>query len=266
MPTEVLAETLRERGRSTLWWAIGLVALVALTVAFYPSIRDDTALSDLSKDLPDSLRSLFVGGELDITSAAGYLNSQIFALVAPLVLLVFSIGHGSGAIAGEEEQGTLDLVLAHPVRRRDYVLQRFGAMTVLVGVLAVVLFLSVAVGAVPVDLQIGLGKLAAGSVSVGLLALLFGTLALAVGAVTPGRATALSVAAGAAVVSWLFDGLSHTVSALESVRPVSPFYQALGRNPLRNGPPWVGWAVLAVVTVVLVVIAVAGLERRDARQ
>lgn len=266
MPTEVLAQTLRERARSTTWWALGLAALVALTVAFYPSVRDDTALADFSKDLPESLRALFVGGELDIVSPAGYLNSQIFALVAPLVLLVFSIGHGSGAVAGEEEQGTLDLLLAHPLRRRDYVLQRFVALTALVAVLTVVLLVAVALGALPVDLDIGLGKLVAGSVSVGLLALVFGSLALAVGAVRPGRATAIAVAAGIAVVTWLLDGLSHAVGALDFLRPLSPFYQALGGSPLRDGAQWRGWAILLGATAVLVAIAVVGLERRDARQ
>ena len=266
MRTEVVAQTVRERARSTLWWSLGLAAIVALTVAFYPSVRGDSSLNDFSEQLPESLRALFVGGELDITSAAGYLNSQIFAMVAPLVLLVFAIGHGSGAVAGEEERGTLDLLLAHPLRRRDYVLQRFGAMTALLVVLVVVLLLTTALGAVPVNLDIGLGKLAAGSVSVGLLALLFGTLALAVGAARPGRATAIAVPAGVAVAAWLFDGLSHTVGALAGWRPASPFYWALGKQPLRDGAQWGAWAILLAVTAVLVVAAAAGLERRDARQ
>jgi beta-exotoxin I transport system permease protein len=266
MGTDVLTETVRERAWSTLWWAVGLAAVVALTVAFYPSVRGDAALNDFSKNLPESVRALFVGGELDITSAAGYLNSQIFALVAPLVLLVFTIGHGSGAVAGEEERGTLDLLLAHPLRRRDYVLQRFGAMTALLVALSVVLLLTTAVGALPVDLEIGFGKLTAGTVSVGLLALLFGTLALAVGSARPGRTAAIAVAAGVAVAAWIFDGLSHTVGALERWRPVSPFYWALGKNPLRNGAQWGDWALLLAVTAALVVVAAVGLERRDARQ
>ena len=102
MSTDVVVETLRERRRSLLWWSLGLAALVALNVAFYPSIRDDEALSDYAKDLPESVRALFAGGELDLTSPAGYLNSQIFALLAPLVFLIFTIGAGAGAVAGEE--------------------------------------------------------------------------------------------------------------------------------------------------------------------
>jgi ABC-2 type transport system permease protein len=266
MPTEVLVEVLRERRRSLLWWVLGLAALIALNVAFYPSVRDDEALSDYAKDLPESVRALFAGGELDLTSPAGYLNSQVFALMAPLILLIFAIGAGAGAVAGEEERGTLDLLLAHPVRRRDYVVQRFLALAALVAALATVLLVTVAAGSSLVDLEIGFGRLLAASVSVGLLALLFGAIALAVGAVRPGRARAIAVAAGLAIAAWIFDGLAQAVDALEPWRPLSPYYHALGQNPLRGGASWVGWAVLAAASAVFVIFAALGLERRDARQ
>jgi ABC-2 type transport system permease protein len=244
---------------------LGLAALVALNVAFYPSVRDDQALSDYAKDLPESVRALFAGGELDIASPAGYLNSQIFALTAPLVLLVFAIGAGSGAVAGEEERGTLDLLLAHPVRRRDYVLQRFAALAALVAALVVVLLATVAIGSGLVDLEIGFGRLVAASTSVGLLSLLFAAIALAAGAIRPGRARAIAIASGAAVVSWIFDGLAQSVDALGSWRPLSPYYHALGQNPLREGVPWSGWMLLLVVTAVGAALAAVGLERRDTR-
>ena len=266
MAAEVLTETLRERRRSMLWWALGITALVALTVAFYPSIRDDAALSEYGKDLPEGLRALFAGGETDIASPTGYLNSQIYALMAPLLLLVFSIGAGAGAVAGEEERGTLDLLLAHPLRRRDYVVERVLALLVLVVLLCAVLLATVAVGSLLVDLDVGFGKLVAATGSVALLALLYGTLALAVGAVASGRGRATAVAAGLAVAAWVFDGLAQTVAALDGWRPLSPYYHALGENPLREGVPWDGWAVLAALTALLVAAAVTGLERRDVRQ
>jgi ABC-2 type transport system permease protein len=266
MPIEVLAETIRERRRSVVWWALGLAALIALNVAFYPSVRDDRALSDYAKDLPESVRALFVGGELDLTSPAGYLNSQIFALLAPILFLIFAIGAGSAAVAGEEERGTLDLVLAQPLRRRDYVIQRFLALGALVAALTIVLLLAVALGSWFVDLEIAFAKLLAASASVGLLALLFGLIALATGAIRPGRATAIAVAAGVAVIAWLLDGLGQAVDVLDSLRPLSPYYQAIGRNPLREGIPWAGWGILAVASALLAAAAAAGFERRDLRQ
>lgn len=266
MRAEVCLEALRERRRSLLWWTLGLAALIALNVAFYPSVRDDPALGDYAKDLPESVRALFVGGELDISSPVGYLNSQIFALMAPLLLLIFAIGAGAGAVAGEEERGTLDLLLAHPVRRRDYVVQRALVLAALVVALAITLLAAVALGSRLVDLEIGFGKLLAASVSVALLALFFGTVALAAGALRPGRAAAIAVAAGIAVAAWLLDGFGQAVGALDAWRPLSPYYQALGRNPLREGAPWEGWAILAVATALVGACAAVGLERRDVRQ
>jgi ABC-2 type transport system permease protein len=266
MRIEVALEALRERRRSLLWWTLGLVLLLAINVAFYPSVREDEALSDYAKDLPESVRALFAGGELDLSSPVGYLNSQIYALMAPLVLLIFSIGAGAGAVAGEEERGTLELILAHPVRRRDYVLQRFVALAALVAILTLVLLTTVAVCSRLVDLEIGLGRLLSASLSVGLLATLFGTLALAVGSLSSGRAKAIAVAAGLAVASWIFDGLAQAVDVLEPWRVLLPYYHALGQNPLREGAQWAGWAILAAATLVLAVVAAAGLERRDVRQ
>lgn len=266
MGIDVAREALRERRRSLLWWALGVALLMAINVAFYPSVRDDAALSDYAKDLPESVRALFAGGELDLSSPAGYLNSQVYALTAPLLLLIFSIAAGASAVAGEEERGTLELVLAHPVRRRGYALQRFVALTALVAVLTVVLLATVAIVSWLVDLEIGFGRLVSASVSVGLLAVLFGALALAAGAISPGRAKAIAIAAGLAVASWIFDGLAQAVDALEPWRPLLPYYHALGQNPLREGAQWAGWAILTAATFVFAAAAAAGLDRRDVRQ
>jgi ABC-2 type transport system permease protein len=240
--------------------------LIGITVAFYPSVKDSAGLSDYAKDLPEGLRGLFVGGEIDITSGPGYLNSQVFAMAAPLILLIFAIGAGAGAVAGEEERGTLDLLLAHPLRRSDFVLQRFCATALLVLALTTVLFVTVIVASASVGLEIGLGDLLAACGSNALLAMLFAGVALASGAVLPGRGRAIGIAAAFAVAAWMLDGLGRAIDWLDPLRPVSPFYQAIATDPLRDGVPWGSWAFLAGITGALAFIAVVGLNRRDLRQ
>ena len=138
-------------------------------------------------------------------------------------------------MAGEEERGTLDLLLAHPARRREYVVQRFLALAALVAALAIVLLAAVALGSWLVDLEIGFGKLLAASISVALLALLFGAIALAVGALRPGRARAIAVAAGLAVAAWIFDGLAQAVDALEPWRPSRALLSRARTEPAPRG-------------------------------
>jgi ABC-2 type transport system permease protein len=266
MRAEVFLETVRERRRTLMWWSLGILALAAIHIAFYPSVRDATALNEYGEDLPEALRALFTGGETDLVSGPGYLNSQIFALLGPLLLLILAIGFGANAIAGDEERGTLDLLLAQPVKRSELVWQRFLALAVLVTVATVVLFGGLALGAPLVDLEVDLGNLAAASVSIGLLALLYGAIAMAVGAIRPGRARAVAIATVLAVAAWILDGFGQAVSGLEPWRPISPYYQALGDSPLREGAVWGGWAILAAMTALAVATAILGLGRRDIEQ
>jgi ABC-2 type transport system permease protein len=264
MLAELVAESIRARRRSLAWWMFGILAMVAVVVLLYPSVRDSGAdLDEYARDLPEALRGLFTGGEIDMTSPVGYLNSQMFALMAPLLLLIFAIGFGSAAVAGEEEQGQLDLLLAHPVPRERVVLARFLTLLALCAALSIVLCISTAAGALLVDMDVGLIPLLAVSLSVGLLAACFGAVALAVGSLRPGRAGAISVAAALGIAAWLLDGLGQAVDALEPWRPASPFYQLIAANPLREGMPWGGWLVVGAATLVLAAVAVLGLRRRD---
>ena len=72
--------------------------------------------------MPESMKSLFgMGGGLDPFSPLGYLASQIYSLMLPLLLLVAAIGFGAG-LAGDEEHGLLEMTLGATVSRTRVVL------------------------------------------------------------------------------------------------------------------------------------------------
>ena len=143
MNAEIVFEGFREHRRSLLWWSFGLVVFTVITLVFYPSIRDSSGLSDYSKDLPEAMRAMFVGGELDLTSPSGFLNSQIFAVMAPTLLAIFAVSTGASAIAGDEERGLLDQRLAQPVSRSSMVVQQFFWLLAGVAILTAVLLATV---------------------------------------------------------------------------------------------------------------------------
>ena len=266
MNAEIVLEGFREHRRSLLWWSFGLIVFTAITLVFYPSMRDSAGLSAYSKDLPEAMRAMFVGGELDLTSPSGFLNSQIFAVMAPTLLAIFAVSTGASAIAGDEERGLLDQRLAQPVSRTSVVIQQFLWLSAGVLILTIVLLATVGLGGRPFDLNVNFMNLLAISVSTGLFGLLFGVMSLAVGCVIPGKSRAVAVAAAVATLSWIIDGLTMSVSWLEPVQDFSPYHQAYGASPLLNGIPWGGWAILAAITASLVAISIIGLNRRDIRQ
>jgi ABC-2 type transport system permease protein len=104
-------------------------------------------------------------------------------MIIPLLFLIFAISHGSGAIAGEEENQTLDLLASYPLYRWQIVFAKFASMTIQIIILVAVLWLTLMISAVIVDMEIGWFKLSAACLSAGLLSLAFDTLALAIGCI-----------------------------------------------------------------------------------
>ena len=81
-------KTLRDARRAIAWWSLGLVAMTALMVAVYPSVRDNPDLNKMVDDYPDAFKAFFgLGENVDYTSAVGYLNSELFSFMVPLLLL-----------------------------------------------------------------------------------------------------------------------------------------------------------------------------------
>lgn len=266
MAAELLLESFRSHRRSLFWWMVGIVAMIGLNMAFYPSVKDSAGLDQYSKDLPEALRALFVGGELDLTSPVGYLNSQIYVMLAPLLLAIFTIGAGASAVAGDEEDGLLDLLLSQPVSRTVFALERFAWLCLSTLLLILVLTVTVVTGSLFTGLSLGEVHVLAATVSTGLFALLVGTVALAVGSTLPGKARAIAVAASVATLSWIVDGLAKAVSWLDGVAAFSPYRIAYGSGPLANGAIWGDWMILTGGVLVLAGVAVLGLRRRDIRQ
>ena len=104
MLNNLFMKTIRDQRRSLMWWGIGIAAYGFIMMLFYPSMqKSEAALEDYIEAFPEELMALFAGDISDFMSAEGFLNSELFFLMAPLVFLVFAIAMGSGAIAGEEE-------------------------------------------------------------------------------------------------------------------------------------------------------------------
>ena len=264
MLRSVLTKTLRDARRGFAWWSAGLVGLVALMVAVYPSIRDNPELNRLVEDYPEALKAFIAfGGNLDYTSGAGYLGSELYSFMIPLLFLVAAVGSGAGAIAGEEERGTLDLLLASPISRRRLAAEKLGAVAIELAALAVVLWLALWLGVRAVGMEVSGAHLGAATASAFLVALLYGTLAFALGAGTGRRAIAIGVSAAAAVAGYLVNSLAGLVDALEPVRVASPFYHYAASDPLRAGLEVGHVLFLAGATAVTAGAGVLLFERRD---
>jgi beta-exotoxin I transport system permease protein len=260
----VTGETLRSSARSILWWSVGLAGMVAALVAVYPALRDNPSLKKLTQQYPEALKGFIAfGGEIDYTSAAGYLGSELFSLMVPLLLLLAAVGAGARAIAGEEEAGTLELLVTLPVSRTRVVVEKIAALIAELSLLGLVLWISLAIGAWATGMDISVLNLGAATASAVLFAVAYGLIALLVGAATGRRGWSVAVAAAGAAAAYLLNALAPLVDSLEPLRRLSPFYHYIASDPLRHGLAARHVAGLAVIALVCAVLAPFAFARRD---
>ncbi|MFY1659239.1 ABC transporter permease subunit [Micromonospora sp. WMMD1274] len=258
--SNLLTKTLWDGRRALAGFTAGTALLAAMYAGFYPQVADGAmgqAVQGFSPALREALRME------DLSSAAGYLGSSVFGIIVPLVAVIFGITTGTRAIAGDEEAGYLGLFLAHPISRTRLLLHRFAALTagaILIAAVVLLAMLAVRPGA-QLD-SITVGQFTAQSLALALLIIIFGTIAITVGAATGSRAAALAAAAGIAVLTYAASTLATHIGA-DVLRYVSPFHYYIGGEPLRNGFQWADLTILTATTAVLLTVAVAAFNRRD---
>ncbi|MDO8212556.1 ABC transporter permease [Conexibacter sp. CPCC 206217] len=264
MLASVFAKTLHDRRRSLAGWSAGLVVLTATIVAYWPSVRDNPQLQSFFDDLPEAARALTGGA--GYSTPAGYLNTELFALMMPLLFLVVAIGMGSRAVAAEEERGTIDLLMSMPLTRRRMLLEKVAGGVAVLFALGLVLFASLALGSLLSTLDVPLGRLAQISLATVLVALPFGALALAIGCATGARGLALGLTSAAAVAAYMLNALAPLVDSLSSLRDLSPFAWYASDSVLVGAGLQLWRAALLVgVALLLAGVAALALERRDLR-
>lgn len=258
-PGAVLTDVMDGQRRSLALWGLALAAIATLYISFYPmmGVEDMAAMVD---ELPEAMINAF--GYEQIGTPAGYITSSVYGLLGPILLSVFAIATGTRLLAGQEEDGTLELELTTPISRTRVYVERLSALWLNVVVLVAVLTIATVVMVVGLDLDVAVGNILAGSLGLLLLILGFGTIGAAVGAITGRRAIALGVAAAFAVAAYVLDAIGPTVD-VAWMTAISPFSWYLEERPLFTGFDWQGLALLAVIPVVAAAAGLLAFRRRD---
>jgi ABC-2 type transport system permease protein len=265
MAAEVLDRSLAERRRSTIWWVVGVAFYTLVNAAVFPQVKNQSGLNDLMKDYPPALMAMFGidAKSMDLTSSVGYLSSQL-SLIGPLLFVMVGVAFGAATLAGEEEAGTLGLVLSYPVSRLRVVIEKSAALVFAVALVGIGLAAAIVAGRV-FELEIPWRGLVGFCLSVVLLGVLFGLIALAIGGASGSKPLATGVTAGLAGATYLISSLSAVWNGLRPLRWISPFWYATGSNPMGNGLPARDVVVLVALSLLAGVLAAAGLRRRDLR-
>jgi ABC-2 type transport system permease protein len=232
-------------------------------VAIWPSVRGEPSMNQFLDQMPEGFRALFAMSGADMSTPVGYIEIELLSFMGPLLLLIYTVGVGAAAVAGEEERGTLDQLLATPLHRGRILAEKFGALLVGTVALSAALGLALLGEGMLADMDLPVGNVAAAMLHLALLALVFGALAFTIGAVTGHPAASRSVPAVVAVLAYILNGLGPVVSWLAPWQRYSPFFQYAGHDPLRHGFSFAAASVSALTIAVLLAVALIGFARRD---
>jgi ABC-2 type transport system permease protein len=258
----VSVKQLRDNRRGYLSWAGVIIAVAVLYAALWPVFGHNSGLASVVNSFPQAMKDAF--HMTDYATATGYFSSTVFGLVVPILMAVFGISAGTQAIAGDEQAGTLDLVLAHPVGRIRLALARFGAVVAAIVAAGALLLVVILVIRVPAKFtELGVANLAAICLQLTLFGICFAAIAFGIGAYTGRRVVTLGAAAYLAVASYLADSFLPQISILKWTQNVTPFGWYLNGEPLRNGIQWGNCALLVGLAAIFVAVGIWQFNRRD---
>jgi ABC-2 type transport system permease protein len=250
-----IAFQFRSELRATIYWTIGLSIYVGAVVSLYPSVKSALNI----EAIPAGMRSAF--NITDFTYLAGFLSSELFGVILPLVLPFYGIVMLSNVVAGAEERGRLDILLGNPLPRYQLVVGTFivAATYLLAMVMTFGGVIWLVAGAF--DLSLTARQAFRATFALWPTALVFSTLALAVSTRARQRAVAMGIPAAIVLLSYLILVIGRLSPAVEIVKYVSAYnYYGVA---ILEGIWWEGTALLLTATAALLTFAIVSFNRRD---
>lgn len=219
----IIKWSLWQRRRSTIGWSIGIALFIFINMIFYPSFKDQAAeLQKSFETLPDTAVQ-FLGGSTDFFSPVGFLNSQIFFIMLPLLFSVLAINLGHKLIAQEEQDGTLELLLARPISRMKVLLAKAMAGLIIMFIVGAVSLAVILITAAAVNIEVSKLNIAVATGVCLLMATSFGALAFMLSSMGKTRSISIGAATAIALGGYIVASLSATVKWLETPSKILPF-------------------------------------------
>lgn len=257
---ELVRGGVRAVRRSAFWWSVGIVTFIVVNLAFWPSLEGSEALESF-EEMAELMEAM---GAQNIATPSGYVDGQVYALLLPLLLSALAITLASGLTAGDENAGRLELLHALPVSRRHVWLSRWWASMIVLALVAGVGGLSTLASLPLFSLtEVSAGRVVMATIGCVLLAAFHGSVAYLVAAFGASRALSAGLGIVVLVVGYIVSFVLPLADALSGSRDFSPWYWALGDQPVSNGIEVWRLALTAALTAVLVAVGTWAIDGRD---
>jgi ABC-2 type transport system permease protein len=254
---------LRSRRTAILGWGLGIALFGILIIMIFPDFAGQLEGFNF-----EEIELYQVMGDFsDIASFSGFVSAEMFTFM-PILLGIYAIINGTGTLAGEEDSGTLEPLMALPIPRWQLVATK--ALALGLALLLILLIISagevIALNALPADTDLGgveAADLVVTTLAVWPLIMVYAMLSLFLGAFMPSRRLASTVATIVLIATYLGNNLVDMVNFLETIQPLFPFNYFSGQSVLESGVGTGDSLVLLGATALFFVLALVSFQRRN---
>lgn len=259
----VILYSLRSSRGAIIGWGIGLAALALMMGSLFDMIASSGDLMEAYVEALPEFAELFDFGAMN--TPIGWLDVEYFSFV-PLIIGLFATGVGASLLARDEEGGTLDLILAHPVSRTGLFWGRFLASTLVIIILLLVSWVSLLLTMIwSENFTIPAFDLLLPFVSLFGILMFFMTLALLFSMLLPARSMASMIAGMLVAASFFITLLSGVVEELERAADFSPLTYLETATAIEDGLNLTWFGVFIAISLGLALLSWLLFQRRDVR-
>jgi len=255
----LLKHEIKVRRGATLGWGIILAIFGTTYITIFPQVQEQIrSIADWE---------IYQAMGFDMGTFEGFLGSTV-VLFIPLVLAIYVISNSTQTLAGEEDEGTLELLLAMPLQRWQIVSAKALAIGLSIFVILAIVgawngwVLNEMKGVVAVDITSR--QLFVAVINAWPLNLLIAMIGLFLSAFLPNRRAASITLTAFYLVSYFSENFARHVESLAALRPYSIFnYFDTSAQVFREGVQAEDVLILLGLAVVFFGLAVLSFQRRN---
>lgn len=182
-----------------------------------------------------------------------------------LIMTIWPLLVGSRLLRGEEEHGSLDVLLSIPGSRLNTALQKIAGMWAALFFMGILIGLLTYGGGVGINADFGIGGAMLFGLNLVLICMVFGGIALLISQFTLQPGTAAGITGGILMISIIVDMLHRVISGTEWISRLSPVYYYNLSKPIipSYGTNIGAMLVMLVLTILLNVAAIWLFVHRD---
>lgn len=260
----VFRRNLRHHARLLTVMVVALAGVQILFLQVAATLDEGPGFANIVRMMPPAVQGLFGTGlvlaSFNAASAFGFQHPAVVMAALAFIVVACTVP------AGERETGMLDLILARPITRRQYLAGALAVAILGAVLLPLALLGGIVIGLATVSVagELHWSRYAMSAVGLATLLSAFAGITLLLSATAPRRGAAVARTMGLAIGLYLLDVFGERLAWLEWLRWGSPFrYFRPVRSAMFGESSAEHLLLLVAIGIVTAAIAFARFDRGD---